>query len=70
MEITDYDKWKFRRCLETMNRYGCIDTDNGSESDRCKQCGFDIDNNKWGYLHIRLTCDGNPDRIVINNVLE
>jgi hypothetical protein len=50
MEITIFDKWKFRRCIETLTRYGCFVTcDNWGN--KCKKCSFNIQDNKWLYLH-------------------
>lgn len=59
MEITDYDRWKFRKCLETLDRYGCANIDTRSESDICKKCRYYIEDKKWGHLLIRLMCDSN-----------
>jgi len=57
--ITNYDKWKFRRCIETIRRYGCTDLNNMNK-DTCKICTFNIDYLKWDNLHIKLTLAGDP----------
>lgn len=64
-EITDYDKWKFRRCIETLNRYGCKGT-GIKNNDKCPKCKFNISEDKWDYLHIKLMLNNDPDRILYN----
>ena len=53
LNITNYDKWKFRRCIETLNRYGCFNSYEGNEGENCRKCKFNIDNDMWDYLHCR-----------------
>jgi hypothetical protein len=58
-EITDYDRWKFRRCIETLERYGCGTTFEVNEYNPCPKCKFNLTVDEWNYLHRKM---------IINNV--
>ena len=51
MEITNHDKWKFRRCIETLFRYD----NEACDGSGCKKCEFYINSVMWNRLNkIRL----------------
>ena len=56
MKTTSYDKWKFRRCIETLDRYGCESEDIDFENvGKCKKCPYNINIDMWVDLHNKLT---------------
>ena len=61
IEISDYERWKFRRCIETIRRYACTDSNN-----KCEMCDFDIELLKWDTLHIKFT-DGDLTMYLTND---
>lgn len=70
MEISDYERWKFRRCIETLDRYGCSNSYEGSEGDECKKCKFNIINDMWDFLHCEMMRLEEPDHFFYNNESE
>lgn len=52
MEISDYEKWKFRRCIETLDRYGCANEK--GDCDKCSQCVFNVTEDVWSVLHCEM----------------
>lgn len=63
MNITNYDKWKFRRCIETLDRYGCEseDIDFFENVVKCEKCSYNINIDMWIDLH---------NKVMSNNVSE
>lgn len=47
MEISNYEEWKFRRCLETLDRYGCKNDWDQHIIDKCQKCSYNIDTDLW-----------------------
>ena len=47
MDVTRYEVWKFRRCIETHMRYGPCSV-RGIKT--CEGCKFNISMNKFNYL--------------------
>lgn len=64
MEISDYERWKFRRCIETINRY------NKCYESNCKKCMFNISEDAWDYLHCHMMRLENSGQCFYNNVSE
>ena len=42
MDVTKYDRWKYRRCIETIRKNQCLID--------CDECTFDIE--VWKYISI------------------
>jgi len=47
--ISNLDRWKFRRCVESIERYGCSSWEEGM-SVKCDTCTYDIPTDEWETL--------------------
>jgi len=50
MEITNRDRQKFKKCIETLLTCDNAECDN-PECEKCKKCKFYIDTDIWSYLN-------------------
>ena len=69
MDITNYDKWKFRRCIESLNRYGCSNSYEGFKGEDCIKCKFNIPDDMWDLLHCHMMRLENFEQWFYNNVV-
>lgn len=66
--INDYERWKFRRCIETLDRYGCANEK--GDCDNCPYCDFNVAEDVWTMLHCELMRIEDSNQYFYNNVSE